>query len=460
MRRGWSLRSRFTLLAAAAAAVAVVGVAVASWFVVQDKLNRQFDDQLRSYAQLAAGSDSPADALATLRPAELKTSEDVRQGGLLVQFVSTSGQVTTAGGFFRIPVTPVARAMAASGRAPVEVLRIGHDQYRVMTVTGSNGLVQVARDAEDIERTLGELGVLHALIGLVGVVVAGVLGRYVARTALHPVDTLTSAAERVARTQDLTAKIPVEGRGEIARLAEAFNAMLAALNTSRTAQRRLVEDAGHELRTPLTSLRNNVELLIHTEARGGALSPTDRARLLGDLGTQSVELSTLVAELVELAKEGATSEPFTPVDLADVVRAAVERVRARAPRVEVEVDLADVVVSGDAVGLERAVLNLLDNAAKWSPPGGTVRVTVRRADDRALVTVADEGPGIADPDLPHVFERFYRAESARALPGSGLGLAIVARTTTAHDGTARAGRADTGGALLELDLPALPADPT
>jgi two-component system sensor histidine kinase MprB len=459
--RRLSLRSRFTLLAAGAAAVAVVVVATASWLIVQGKLYQQFDDQLRSYAQLAANSGSPSDALATLRPADRPAPGDDgpdRPAELVVQFVSPTGAVTTAGasGADQVPVTPQARAVADGRPAQVERLRIGHDQYRVWTVATQDGLVQVARDAEDIEQTLTDLGLLHVLVSVVGVLGAAVLGRSVARAALRPVDTLTAGAERVAHTQDLKEKIPVVGRGEIARLAEAFNAMLSALGTSRTAQRRLIEDAGHELRTPLTSLRNNVELLIHAEAESNSakvLSEADRSRLLGDLGTQAVELSTLVGELVELAKGDSSPEPFVPVDLTDVVGAAVERARARAPHVRFDTELAHVHVVGHPASLERAVLNLLDNAAKWSPPDATVLVSVLADGDNAVVRVADEGPGIDAVDLPHVFERFYRAQAARALPGSGLGLAIVAQVAAGHGGTASADRAAGGGALLELRLP-------
>ena len=463
--RAWrrlSLRARFTLLAAAAAALAVVGVAIASWVVVQAKLNQQFDDQLRSYAEVAARSTTAADALAGVGPTDRPHPGPDHDGPaeLIIQFVSADGAVSTVGtGPYRpIPVTGRAPTATGDRVGRAEELRIGDDEYRVWTVARRGGLVQVARDAEDINSTLAELGLLHVVIGLIGVLGAAVLGATVARTALRPVDALTAGAENVARTEDLTAKIPVEGRGEIARLAEAFNAMLAALGSSRAAQRRLVEDAGHELRTPLTSLRNNIELLIHTESQAGTdkvLSPADRGRLLGDLGTQAAELSTLITELVELAKNDNGPARFTVVALPDVVESAVERARARAPRVRIEAALDEARVAGDPVALERAVLNLLDNAAKWSPDGATVRVAVRRVGDRVRVSVADEGPGIAVADLPHVFERFYRAPSARSLPGSGLGLAIVAQVAAAHGGTAVAAAAAGGGALLTVDLPAV-----
>jgi two-component system sensor histidine kinase MprB len=444
-------------MAVGAVAVAVVGVALSSYLIVRAKLYQQFDVQLKSYAQLAAKSGSPAEALTTLRSADDDASDQPSR--LVVQFVDPSGSSTMAmdGSPKKVPVTDHARQVARGRLADVaETLLVGHDRYRVWTVHRDGGAAQVARDAEGIENTLAELGVLHGLVGLVGVVAAALIGRRVARAALRPVDALTAGAEQVARTQDLTAKIPVDGRGEIARLAEAFNAMLAALADSRAAQRRLVEDAGHELRTPLTSLRNNVELLIHAGTQhdpAKVLSEHDRARLLTDLGAQTAELTTLIGELVELAREDSSPEPVERLDLADVVWSAVERVGPRAPHVLFEGSTRSAPMLGRPVSLERAVLNLLDNAAKWSPPGGVVRVTVEVEDHVARITVIDEGPGIPEQDLPHVFERFYRADSARSLPGSGLGLAIVEQIVLLHGGTVRAARAATGGALVAINLP-------
>jgi two-component system sensor histidine kinase MprB len=275
----------------------------------------------------------------------------------------------------------------------------------------------------------------------------------VARAGLAPVERLTGAVEKVAATQDLKEAIPVSGDDEIARLARSVNEMLAALEESRTQQRMLVEDAGHELRTPLTSLRTNIELLIRSESSGRALAPDDRARLLRDLEAQVVELAQLTGELVELARQDASPEPVEDVDLADVVGAVVQRVRVRAPGVTFVSELATAPVSGQPAALERMALNLLDNAAKWSPAGGTVHVGLRADSEIAVLTVADAGPGIDADDVPHVFERFYRATAARAMPGSGLGLAIVAQTVARHRGTVTVGRSEAGGALLTVRLP-------
>jgi two-component system sensor histidine kinase MprB len=240
----------------------------------------------------------------------------------------------------------------------------------------------------------------------------------------------------------------VEGDDEVARLATAFNQMLLALGASRDRQRRLVADASHELRTPLTSLRTNLDLL--RQAEGNTALPAEaRLELLDDVRGQIEELSALVGDLVELARDEPTTRVVAEVDLAEVVERAVTRVRRRAHGVSFDVVLDPWPVVGDANGLERAVTNLLDNAAKWSPPEGTV--TVRLAD--GVLTVDDQGEGVAEADRPHVFERFYRAEESRAMPGSGLGLAIVRQVVDRHGGQIQVTEAPGGGARFALWLP-------
>jgi two-component system sensor histidine kinase MprB len=220
--------------------------------------------------------------------------------------------------------------------------------------------------------------------------------------------------------------------------------MLGALEESTRAQRQLVADASHELRTPLTSLRTNIEVL----ASDRALPPEERGRLLSDVVEQLGEMTTLISELIELARaEQQTAHP-EDVRLDLIAGEALERARRNRPSIRFTIDLEETVVHGVPATLERAIGNLLDNAAKWSPSGGEVHVEVRNGQ----VTVRDHGPGISEEDLPYVFDRFYRARSARGLPGSGLGLAIVRQVAEAHGGEVVAERADGGGTRMILRL--------
>ena len=230
-------------------------------------------------------------------------------------------------------------------------------------------------------------------------------------------------------------------------LAESFNQMLRSLASSRERQAQLLADAGHELRTPLTSLRTNIDLLA-ADAATGMLKQEDRIAILGDVTAQLVEFTALIGDLVALARDETAASP-EPLDFRDVVNAALDRVRRRGHGLRFDVELNPFYVVGDSDMLERAVTNLLDNAVKWSPPGGTIRVQLEG--DR--LRVADQGPGIAEADLPHVFDRFYRADTARNTPGTGLGLSIVAQTVTQHGGWVRAGRSAQGGAEFTIQLP-------
>ena len=288
------------------------------------------------------------------------------------------------------------------------------------------------------------------LVVVGGVAVATGLGWAVGRASMRPVEDLSLAAEHVAATQDLSATIDDEGNDELARLARSFNAMLAALAVSRRQQTQLVSDAGHELRTPLTSLRTNIEVLMRTKD----LPPTDRDELLADVDAQLKELTTLVGDLVDMAREderpGAEPEP---VPFNEIVERAVERAHRRAQSLHFDVSLQPGEVRAQPALLERAVMNILDNAAKWSPPGGHVGVTLE-ANSAWHLTVTDQGPGIAPEDLPHIFERFYRAESARSMPGSGLGLAIVRNVVTSHGGSIDVTSSSTGGGTrVDIVLP-------
>ena len=295
-----------------------------------------------------------------------------------------------------------------------------------------------------------------ALVALAGVALAALLGRLAARRVISPLAEVAQAAQHIGETDDLTGRLRVHADDEVGQLATRFNAMLdrlegsrAQLDESMRAQRRLVADASHELRTPVTSLRTNIEVLL----QGGELDAEDRRRLLSDVVEQSEELTALVTDLIELARGDEPGFASEDVRIDRVAAESVARARRNTPGVTVSADLAPMTLDGVPARLERAINNLLDNAARHSPPGGTVEITV----DGEGVRVRDHGPGVAEQDLPYVFDRFFRGTHARGRQGSGLGLAIVRQVTEQHGGTATVSNAPDGGAVFTLHLPVVAA---
>lgn len=327
---------------------------------------------------------------------------------------------------------------------------------RILTKTDSHGaMVVLAQDMGDTHRQMAALGMELLGIAALGVLLAIAAGLVVATTGLRPLLRLQRAVEHVADTDDLR-PIAIYGNDSLAQLTRSINAMLAALRESRHRQSELVADAGHELKTPLTSMRTNIELLMMLNRPGAAdrISDQDRRDLERDVMAQMTELSTLIGDLVDLAREDSADTGLEAVDLDEVVSSAVLRVRRRRADVAFDVDLTPWGVSGDQLSLDRAVVNLLDNAAKWSPKGGVVRVRLQPlSDDRVEFTVADSGPGIRPEDRERVFERFYRAPEARSQPGSGLGLAIVKQTVERHGGSIRVADSEDGGTRMLVELP-------
>ncbi len=452
MVTGLTLRARVALLVAVAVGVAVALAAVAAYLTLRHDLRRELDASLVSRAEAAAKSPLADPQLLFRVPSIALSAADVQ-----VNILRADGVVTPALNAEPIPVGRPELQVAAGVRTrSLRTLDIGDTPYRTVAVsTGAGQALVLARSLVESDRILASTTGVLLVVGLIGIGVAASAGLAVARTGLAPVERLTAAAERIARTREIT---PIEvGRrhdrpDEISRLALAFNAMLAALADSQDRQRRLVADAGHELRTPLTSLRTNLDLLAQADT-GAALPAEDHRQLLADVRAQVGELSGLVTDLVELARDEPPSGEVADVDLAATVSTAVARARRRAGGLTFDVELEPWTVRGDARLLERAVTNLLDNAVKWSPELGTVRVRLRDG----VLRVSDEGPGIADDHRPHVFERFYRAPDARPLPGSGLGLAIVRQVADSHGGGVRVETAESGGARLVLTLPGAPA---
>jgi two-component system sensor histidine kinase MprB len=444
-----SFRQRLILLSAAAVAVAVVLASVAAYVVVRNQLRDDVDNRLQNFYEeiaiprglLLPGASTGDDFL--VLPTGPLGSRDA-----FAQVVRPDGSVLRPRGVpFQLPVNDPRVLEVARGerKAFFHDATIGGIHARVYTARLSTGdALQAVRPLEDVDSTLRDLAFALALISLGGIGLAVWLGRVVARTALRPVKQLTAAAEHVARTRDLTRRIRSDGTDELSRLGASFNTMLEELAAAERSQRRLVADASHELRTPLTSLRTNIEVLA-----SGLLPPEERERVLGDLVAQLDELTVLVADLVDLARGDEPEAGVEDLRLDTLVADAVTRARRHAADKVFFTELEPCLVEGVPSRLDRAVTNLLDNAAKWSPEGGQIEVRVRDGE----VSVRDHGPGIADADMPFVFDRFYRAPAARGLPGSGLGLAIVRQVVESHGGTVTAERANGGGARMRIKLP-------
>ncbi|MFD7073608.1 sensor histidine kinase [Nocardioides sp. NPDC059952] len=440
-----SLAGRVTLLTTLAVAGSIALIAVGLYFVVRIQLQANMDESLLKRATSAA--------------ANTASIQDARTGAAFPTWVLNAGDIQVAEvddshnywsptlGTFPRPGVPEEAVAKREAKQSVRTVSTKVGVFRVVTVPipDSNSALMLAQSLGPQQEMYKRLGLVVLFFGAAGVVAAAFAGWVVAAGGLRPVRRLTASVDRIATTEDLT-PLPVEGDDEIARLATSFNRLLSAVSASQDRQRQLVADASHELRTPLTSLRTNVELLTQADA---SISGEQRADLLGDIRAQIEELTNLIGDLVELARDAPAEPTLETVDLSEVVDRAISRVRLRAPSVTFTEEMAPWWVLGDASSLERAVTNLLDNAAKWSPESGTVHVSLHNG----VLNVDDEGPGIAEDDLPYVFDRFYRSTEARSMPGSGLGLAIVRQVAERTGGSVSAARSPHGGARMTMRLP-------
>jgi two-component system, OmpR family, sensor histidine kinase MprB len=440
-----SFRARLTIAVAVAVAIAVAAASAAAYLAVRSQLRGPVDEALAERARIIG--EIP---LSVVRRGEefflsIPGPELGGPGGY-VQVFGPQGAIRAPGDDVALPVDE-RTLQAAAGRegSYYSDAEVAGTHVRILTTPIGDGYVlQIARPLTEVDASLDRLRTILILVALGGIGLAAALGLAVARTALAPVRRLTEATEEVTATRDLSRRMADEGTDELGRLAGSFNTMLATLEYSARSQRRFVADASHELRTPLTSLRTNIEVL----ARADSMPAKEREQLLADVVEQLAEMSELVAELVALDKAQDDPGGHEDVRLDLVAAEAVDRARRNRPGVAFTTDLEESVVNGMPGSIERAVDNLLDNAAKWSPPGGEVEVRVRDGE----VVVRDHGPGIDEEDLPFVFDRFYRAPSARDLAGSGLGLAIVRQVAESHGGEVTAECPNGGGTLVRLRL--------
>ncbi|MDK1472385.1 HAMP domain-containing sensor histidine kinase [Streptomyces sp. 549] len=455
------LRARLALLTAVAVAVAVAACASAAWFLVRGQLLDSLDEALRTnrvpaslvVQQINAGQ-------CTAVPSEQREATP-NPFDSTVQIVDRNG--TSCIVFGQQPLAVGTQDVAVARGLEQESIRrvraADGTEYRALTrpLEGTDAAVTVARPLDEVNDALDTLALVLGLVAAAGVLGAAGAGVALARAGLRPVDRLAQAVEHVARTEDLAVRIPVSGDDEIARLSRSFNMMTEALAASREVQQQLIADAGHELRTPLTSMRMNIDLLVRSEESGRALPPGERAELLASVRSQMAELGALIGDLQELSRPDQVpgQGQWDIVPLHEVTERAVARARLRGTGITVEADLSSWYVRAEPAALERAVVNLLDNAVKFSPSGGTVEVAL----DGGELRVRDRGPGIAEEELPRVFDRFWRSPAARSLPGSGLGLAIVARTVARAGGEVELRPADGGGTLAVVRLPGAAVPP-
>jgi two-component system, OmpR family, sensor histidine kinase MprB len=441
-----SLRVRLTVTVAAIVAVAVIIGALAARYYTARALRSETDAFLVARVARVPGNGQPD-------PGEQFPGDRDQLGPLfepdaIVQVLMPDRRLYVFPGEPRLPVDATDARMASQGGGHYRLrdVTVGGEHYRMLTAPrAGGGIVQIARSTHEMADVLGVLRNRFILIALVGTVFAAFAGWLLARRTTRPIEQLTDASEHVARTQDLTTAIPVEGDDEVGRLARSFNTMLEALATSRVQQRRLIVDASHELRTPLTAIRTNMDLL----GRGERLDPSQRAELISETRLELDELTEVVAELVDLATDARSDDPIEPIDLEELAHDVANRFRRRSGR-EITVQSTDAAtIDGRRAAVDRALSNLVDNALKFSADDTPVEIVV----EGSRLEVRDRGPGVPAGEEERVFDRFYRADTSRTLPGSGLGLSIVRQVAELHGGAAELAPREGGGSVATLTLP-------
>jgi len=471
-----SLRRRAALLTSAMMVLTVLVVLVLARQQTAGALLSAIDDDLLELAEIAergmaTGGPGPGATLRDLRGHAQRPGGPggVRRGpaGVAVdgpvQYLDAAGTPMSGQDGDELPVSEAAAAVARSSPpalpAPLfEQVEVAGEPVRLLTAPlSSGGGVQLARSLVEFERALTTLTTRLLILGVAVSAAAGGLAVLVAGRITGPIATLTTTAERVARTQQLEAPLDLTGDDEVARLARAFDEMLTRLDQARQAQTQLIADASHELRTPLTSLRTNIDLL----RSGVTLPPEDHRQLLLDLDEQLTRFGSLVDDLLALARGEAALTGVEEMAL----EALAEEVTAAARRDHPSARIATVVgtatpprITGDRERLHRGLRAVIDNAVLHG--GGDVEVVVTGTSDGGRIQVRDHGPGFGDRDRERALERFYRGRAAHQRTGSGLGLAIVAQAAHAHGGRVELADAPSGGAVVTITLPTEPTPPT
>ncbi|WP_332836222.1 sensor histidine kinase [Nocardioides agri] len=458
------MRQRLSFLAAFAAVVGLATASAVAYAIVVRAIDHEVD--LSFQASPAAARDG----VLRLPPPEdmcANDSSDLPSLGLYSsQLIRADGtQCPSTGEPLRLP-EDVLDLDTEPGRLTLRdgVFESGAPARVAIQRFPDGSVLVVGRDLSplyDLRRTLA-----LSLVGatLLGGLAAWLLAGRAIRAGLRPVTRFVEYAEAAAvagtaGVTDLPDPPAIPGRrdqDELARLERAVAALLASLKQSQDRLHQLVADAGHELRTPLSSLRNNVALLRRSRRNERPLPAAHEDVLLKDLEEQSIELSDLVDDLVGLSARHQRGVDHHPVPFDETVQRAARRAARRSRHHQLEVETEPWVVEGDDLALERAVVNLLDNALKFSPQGTRVEVELRAG----VLTVRDRGRGVTETEARQAFLRFWRSSTARALPGGGLGLAIVADVAESHGGDAALAPRPGGGCVATLRVPGRSPDPS
>jgi len=419
------------------------------------------DDSLRLGASQAAETLNLEDAIAEL-PTVLPESADstgLREQGLTVRVLDSRGGVLeTSGPSRELAISPDSLTRAAHGQSDLSTLAdpSGGDPVRVYTlpIVESRrllGFVQAAESLGNVRDTLDQLLVALLLGGPLLAAMAGVGGYFLAAHALSPIDKITRTARRIS-AQDLSYRLDLARTDdEVGRLAATFDEMLGRLDSAFQRERQFTADASHELRTPLAAMS-----AILSVVREKKRTPEEYEQALSDIAEESDRLRALTEDLLQLAR-GDLGRPAVrvPVNLSELLSDVADAMRPLAEAKDLTLlchAATGLTTEGDSDNLIRLFVNLLDNAIKYTMHGA-VTLTAERDLAGVTITVADTGPGISPEHLPHIFDRFYRVETARASRGSGLGLAIARDIVSAHGGTISAASALGRGTTLTVHLP-------
>jgi heavy metal sensor kinase len=448
----------------------LIAFAVVAYLLVARELEQQLD-----YTMLLRGSEAKK-ALAEVTgphnggidPFTLPSSPDFAEQPIYVQYVDPDGAVRATSSNLEkpLPVSPATVRQALSGKGIVhESLRLPGKRADVYSARWSRpdappaeapGVLQIAviEPTTEEKRRLLALGL--ALFVLVVTAAAARFGWLLVSNALRPVDAMTGAAAAIGNAADFTRRLPVPAQqDELRRLAETFNAMLERLEAAFRTQQQFLADAAHELRTPLTAIRTNLEIW----QRGAAHSSAEREAAARAAIRETDRMGRLVADLLFLAREDQERPARRePVALDRLLLDVYSLQRPLAEQVALTLDdFEQVMVEGDPDQLRQLVLNLIDNALRYTPAGGRVTLSLARQGAWATIRVSDTGPGIPPEHLPHLFDRFYRVDDARArhTGGAGLGLAISQQIARAHGGRIEVASEEGRGTTFTVVLPAM-----